>query len=234
MNLVLIGCDSRGLPFRAHDGQGLDVMALKPGEENDYELLHRASKTSDLIVVCGCERSSHLVADEIWHLLRNKIIISLSEGVSLSTLREMYPLSKVSRCRMYIDAGIDKTLSLYSYDSSYSDKDLSLVRDVLGRVGEVLFVKEETMERLGLEMDTSIKIIREVVKALSDSSEVDRDLFEYAMSWALYGLGLAGVKDLELPALTEDQQMIEHEVLSKLRKLIREAIAARKLREQGR
>lgn len=197
---------------------------------NGSSPLHDAAKSSDIVVVCGNidGKSSRLVADEIWHLLRNRIVVSLNDCLTLAPLREMYPLSKVGRCRLYVDAEVERTLSLLALDSSYSDADLTSIRDIFGRMGEVLLLKEEIFENLNRDMDLSMAVIAEVAKALGDSARVDADLFEYALSWVLVSLGSAGIAGRDLSEILPRSPAIDDEVLALLRKHVAKASVFKK------
>ena len=199
--LLLIGDARKGVPLRAlsqRSGQ-FEVAAVgDPLAGEAANTLHSLAKSSDFIILCGDGKSNKLAADEIWHLLRNKIVVSLEMGTSISELRDTFPLSKVSRCRLCIDAPTEKTLSLFSHDSSFSDADLSSVKGLLGSMGEVLNVEEIMFVKLNREIDRSMTAFADLVSSLGTSMGIDQDLFEYTLGWVLYGLGsaIAGGMDL--------------------------------------
>jgi len=134
-----------------------------------------------------------VMADEIWHPLRNRLIVSLIPGVSLSDLREMYPLSKVARCKLCIEGAVDRALFLFTADASYSDRETAVLRMTAGASGEALFVPENIFESISGQVEASKAVLEAVLELLKESMGGDRDLYGFALDWILCGVGSAGV-----------------------------------------
>jgi hypothetical protein len=235
VNILFLGCHNKGLPIRALVDHGIGVVAIDHPMESGSEQLHSSVKSSDVVVVCGKtnDKSSHIVADDIWHLLRNRIMVSLNDSMTLAALRDLYPLSKVCRCSLYVDAEMERTLSLLSLDSSFSDADLTSMKEVFGRMGEFLVLKEEIFENLNRDMDLSLTVLAEVTRVLGESAEVDADLFEYALSWVLVSLGSAGIGGRVLLELLPQSPSLNEDARAQLRKNITKALANLKSKKQG-
>jgi hypothetical protein len=157
------------------------------------------AKHIDLFFLWGDESRSRVLADDIWHLLRNKLIVSLIPSFSLGHLKDMYPLSKVARCKLCIDGAVDRALFIFTTDRSYSDRDTAILRGAAGASGEVLFVPENIFESLTGQVDASRTVLEAVQGILKESMGQDRDLYSFVLDWILYGMGSAGISG-ETPA----------------------------------
>jgi hypothetical protein len=157
---------------------------------------------TDFIVLCGRDDANRLMADAIWHLLLKKIIISLSDEPSISDLREMYPLSKVCRAKLCVDAELDKTLILLSHDSSFSGRDLVSLKEAFAGVWDVLLVDERELELMSEFIDLSALIVSETVAAIQTAAGREREkvLLGFALDWLLFGLGSAAINGSAQPS----------------------------------
>ncbi|MBC7112440.1 MAG: hypothetical protein H5T34_00210 [Candidatus Methanomethyliales bacterium] len=198
MKLLVLGCEDRGRPLENLCRLNQEVRILPTS--CDLEELHQLAKWCNLIFI-GSERNrAYTIADEIWHLLRGKPIISLTEGLPIKELRDLYPLSKVSRCYVYPDIQTEKALFILSLDNTFSHSDAATLKGLLQGLGDSLLVGEELLESLHSCIEASQYVIIELLSLLGESSGHDRDLFEYVIGWVLYGTGLAAIKGLELPS----------------------------------
>jgi len=231
--LLLLGCEERGLLLRLLPSHGYEVIFSKlAGSKEEANDLHEAAKWCNLVFICGDANRSRLIADDIWHLLRNKLVISLTEGINLSALREQYPLSKVSRCRICIDAEVERTLFLLTADASYSDRDLTTINSILGRLGEPLLVNEEMLEALSRQMEVSAVLLSELILALQDSMGKNRDVYEYVLGWTLYGIGVATVKGSKLwDLLPKKGGKLAPATREMIRKVVLEALSSYDIKE---
>jgi hypothetical protein len=199
----------KGLLSHGHEVTRVDLVA------EGVESVVRHAKSSDFIVICGTGESNRLLADAIWHLLRNKVVISLSNKVPISDLREMYPLSKVSRAKLCMDAEVDRTLLILSHDRSFSGLDLASVEKIFAGIGEVLFVDEGELEKLSNLVDLSTLIVEEAVAAIQTAAGRDKALLGYALDWMLYGLGSAGINGSALPSASLELKPESREQITK-------------------
>jgi len=191
------------------------LLILGPGVEggNLYVLLSKAhqvnvtdrppkshgnfieeAKSKDLVFLWGEKNWGRVMADDIWHLLRNRLIVSLIPGLSLSELRDMYPLSKVARCKLCIEGAVDRALFLFTADASYSDRETAVLRLTAGASGEALFVPENIFESISGQVEASKAVLEAVMELLKESMGGDRDLYGFVLDWILYGLGSAGIR----------------------------------------
>jgi len=158
------------------------------------------SKSIDIFLLWGGESRSRVLADDIWHLLRNRLVVSFIPGLTLGDLKDMYPLSKVARCRLCIDGAVDRALFIMTTDRSYSDRDASLLRSAAAASGEVLFVSENTFESLSTQVDASRGVLEAVQRILKESLGGERDLYSFVLDWVMYGMGSAGIGGEDPPA----------------------------------
>jgi hypothetical protein len=158
------------------------------------------ARSKDVVFLWGDKSWGRVMADEIWHLLRNRLIVSLIPGLTLSELRDMYPLSKVARCKLCIDGATDKALFLFTVDASYSDRESAVLRMTAGASGEALFVPEGIFESLSSKIEASRAVIRDVMDTLKESMGGDRELYGFTLDWLLYGMGSAGIGGVNPPA----------------------------------
>jgi hypothetical protein len=218
LKLLVLGCEHRGRPLENlcrldHEARALPYPC-------DSEELHQLAKWCDLIFI-GSERNhAYAIADEIWHLLRGRPVISLTENLPIRELRDLYPLSKVSRCSVYPDIRTEKALFLLSLDNTFSHSDAATLKELLQGLGDSLLVREELLESLRSCIEASQVAIKELLSLLGESSGHDRDLFEYVIGWVLYGTGLATIKGLELPS--QEPKKFSHEVRGLLRRALKD------------
>jgi len=187
-------------------------------KENQINL-HEAAKSSDLLLICSSKNINRIIADDIWHMLRNKIVISAAPELSLKSLRDMYPLSKVARCALGLDADSEKSLVLISTDSDFLDTDLARVKTLLGPIGDVLVVKEELFEAILLNIKRSVQILVEIIRALRENTNLENTLYEYILGWVLYGVGSAAIKGNQLEDVLPKSSSAD-----KVSSLIKEAV----------
>lgn len=217
------------------------LLILGPGVEGGslYALLSRAhqvnitdkppmshgnfieeAKSKDLVFLWGEKNWGRVMADEIWHLLRNRLIVSLIPGVPLSDLREMYPLSKVARCKLCIEGAVDRALFLFTADASYSDRETAILRMTAGASGEALFVPENVFESISGQVEASKAVLETVLELLKESMGGDRDLYGFTLDWILYGMGSAGVSGRDTPGRSQGG----HRLLQQDRDILRTAV----------
>jgi hypothetical protein len=164
------------------------------------------AKCIDLFFLWGGESRGRVLADDIWHLLRNRLIVSLIPSLSLGDLKEMYPLSKVARCKLCIDGAVDRALFIFTTDRSYSDRDTAVLRGAAGASGEALFVPENVFESLSGQVDASRAVLEAVQGILKESLGQDRGLYSFVLDWILYGIGSAGISG-EASAESENSEI---------------------------
>lgn len=199
LKLLMVGCEEKGRPLANLCRLNHEVKKLPGSQAEGFtDLLREYAKWCDLLFVGSAKGQACIIADEIWHLLRGKPIVSLTEGLSIRELRDLYPLSKVSRCYVYPDLPTDSALFLLSLDHSFSIIESTMLKDLLKSLGDSLLVKEELLESLHSSIQNAQSVISEILHILVESSDQDRSLFSYALSWVLYGTGLAAVKGEEV------------------------------------
>ena len=191
---------------------------------NVIDSIRGASGESDLVFLAGEMGWNRLVADEIWHLLRNKLVVSFIEGLRLSELREIYPLSKVSRCRVCVDAKVERSLFIFTQDRSFSDSDLSLVNDLMGKRGEVLLVDERMLEVLSARIDASLLVLKEVTASLKESLMEGAAVYDCVLDWILFGIGAAGIDGSSIEDLMPKEEAISPESRARLREAIKKSL----------
>jgi len=217
LKLLVLGCEHRGRPLENLCRLDQEVRALP--YPCDFDDLHQLAKWCDLIFI-GSERNrAYTIADEIWHLLRGKPVVSLTENLPIRELRDLYPLSKVSRCSVYPDIKTEKALFLLSLDNTFSHSDAANLKELLQGLGDSLQVGEELLESLRSCIKVSQDTVKELLSLLGESSGHDRVLFEYVIGWVLYGTGLATIKGLELPS--QEPKKFSHEVRELLRRVLK-------------
>lgn len=226
--LILGSCAQQGglatLLSRSHQVSTADACAPNHGK------FIEDAKCIDIFFLWGDESRSRILADDIWHLLRNKLIVSLVPGLSLGNLKELYPLSKVSRCKLCIEGAVDRALFIFTTDRSYSDRDTAILRGAAGASGEVLFVPENVFENLSGQVDASRAILEEVQGILKESMGSDRDLYSFVLDWILYGMGSAGISG-ETPEHLERSSSHASRIADPLGQAVKNALNAHKERK---
>jgi hypothetical protein len=188
---ILGSCTQQGslatLLSRSHQVSTADACAPNHGK------FIETARLIDIFFLWGDESRGRVLADDVWHLMRNKLIVSLIPELSLGDLKEMYPLSKVARCKLCIEGAVDRALFIFTTDRSYSDRDATVLRGAAGASGEVLFVPETVFESLSGQVDASWAVLDAVQGMLKESMGPDRDLYSFVLDWVLYGMGSAGI-----------------------------------------
>ncbi|MGC8937181.1 MAG: hypothetical protein ACP5KV_07480 [Candidatus Methanomethylicaceae archaeon] len=227
MKLLMVGCEERGRPLANLCRLNHEVKKLSSSHaEGSADLLRESAKWCDLLFVGSAKGQAYIIADEIWHLLRGKPIVSLTEGLSIRELRDLYPLSKVSRCYVYPDLPTDVALFLLCLDHSFSITESTMLKDLLQSLGDSLLVKEELLESLHSSIKNAQSIVSEIFHILVESSDQDHSLFSYALSWVLYGTGLAAVKGEEISLQSSH---LPKEIKGELTRLFRDFLRASRM-----
>lgn len=203
---LVIGPLEHGSPFskligggQASVGVGATAGAelLCPANGRDAPL-REALKRSGTVVLAGDAARSRAIIDDIWHLLRQKTILSTAEDLSIEDLKSMCPLSKVVRGYMCIKSDVERNLIVLSADSALSDAELDALKLALKPLGDSLLIREDLLEAIAAESGSAAKAISDLLSGLIDSSKIDRDLSEYILGYVLYGVGDAAIKGKRL------------------------------------
>lgn len=197
--LLILGPGAEGGTLSALLSKSHQVNITERPPKSHGSFIEEA-KSRDLVFLWGEKNWGRVMADEIWHLLRNRLIVSLIPGLSISELREMYPLSKVARCKLCIEGAVDRALFLFSVDASYSEREMAILRLTAGASGESLFVPEGVFDRLSGQVDASRAVIEVVLELLKEAMGGERILYGFTLDWVLYGLGSAGISGRGPPA----------------------------------
>ncbi len=125
-----------------------------------------------------------VIADEIWHLLRRKIVISTTPGFDLSMLRDLYPLSKVCRCDLVLDGDVDRCLAVVSFGDSFSELDMASMKRIFSSIGEMLVINEPLFQEVRATISEGFSSLSELLRRLGPD-----DFQEYLLGWVMYCLG---------------------------------------------
>jgi len=197
LKLLVVGCEEKGRPLE--NLKSLNHEFRKLPDSCHQDTLHDSAKWCDLLFV-GSERCrAYIIADEIWHLLRGKPVISLTDGLPIKELRDLYPLSKVARCHVYPDILTERALFLLSLDITFSQSDAASLKGLFQNLGDSLLIGEKLLEFLHSYIKRSQEVINELICLLAESAGKNCELIEYLIGWVLYGVGLATIKGEELP-----------------------------------
>lgn len=197
LKLLVVGCEEKGRPLE--NLKSLNHEFRKLPDSCHQDTLYDSAKWCDLLFV-GSERCrAYIIADEIWHLLRGKPVISLTDGLPIKELRDLYPLSKVARCHVYPDILTERALFLLSLDITFSQSDAASLKGLFQNLGDSLLIGEKLLEFLHSYIKRSQEVINELICLLAESAGKNCELIEYLIGWVLYGVGLATIKGEELP-----------------------------------
>ncbi|MGQ9759546.1 MAG: hypothetical protein ACUVQ5_03115 [Candidatus Methanomethylicaceae archaeon] len=197
MKILLLECQEKAKPLENLSPHNYEIRKLS-AYESSRDLLRESAKWCEVLFIGADKSCACVIADEIWHLLRRRLVISLTEGLRIQALRDLYPLSKVSRCYVYPKLQAERAFFLTSLDDSYSSQDSAALKELFGNIGDSLFVREDLMETLQTYLESFQNLISDLVTLLIESLDVnkDRDLYEYLLGWAFYGTGLHLIRGL--------------------------------------
>jgi len=188
--LLLLGSGKSGDIVARLSSKGYPLIRLDLDQMRNS---HDSVRRCDLVFLCTTRGEGQIIADDIWHLLRNKYVISFAEDLNIRSLRDLYSLSKVARCTLGTEFPAERSLFLISADESLSELDIAAVRRVLHTLGETLLLKEQMLERVTAQLRASAAVLAETIIALGSSTVIDKDVFEYVLGWLLYGMGSAAI-----------------------------------------
>ncbi|MBC7127171.1 MAG: hypothetical protein ABC585_01935 [Candidatus Methanosuratincola petrocarbonis] len=180
--VLLIGGDDSGMPFRRLAYGGYPLISCNP--DRLPQNLHELAKICDVVVVCADQIMGRVIADEIWHLLRRKIVISTTPGFDLSMLRDLYPLSKVCRCDLVLDGDVDRCLAVVSFGDSFSELDMASMKRIFSSIGEMLVINEPLFQEVRATISEGFSSLSELLRRLGPD-----DFQEYLLGWVMYCLG---------------------------------------------
>ncbi|MEN3034679.1 MAG: hypothetical protein ABC537_00120 [Candidatus Methanosuratincola sp.] len=180
--ILFIGGNDSGKPFRRLPYGGYLIISCNP--DCLPENLHEMAKICDVAIVCADQRMGRVIADEIWHLLRRKIVISTTPNFDLSMLRDLYPLSKVCRCDLVLDGDVDRCLAVVSFGDSFSESDLASMKRIFSSIGEMLIINEPLFQEVRAVVSKGLSSLAELLKRISPD-----DFQEYLLGWIMYCLG---------------------------------------------
>lgn len=183
MPTVFGSIQQNGFDLKLHTGRDLPSMNL-----------HSMIKETEMVFLFGNANEKRLFADDVWHLLRNKQVLSVGRNLALSELRDLLPLSKVSVCSFYLGPHVDKALAVISSDQTISDCDRQKVLAALKGCGDVLFLSDSVHGALDKELQKAIESLNENIRSIQKGVTIDSDIFEYAVGWLLYGLGYSVIR----------------------------------------
>lgn len=199
--ILLIGNDDSGVPFRGLSYGGYPLIFCNT--DRLPENMHELAKICDVAIVCTDQRMGRVVADEIWHLLRRKIVISTTPNFDLSILRDLYPLSKVCRCALVLDGDVDRCLAVVSFGDSFSESDTASMKRILSTIGEMLIINEPLFQEVRTVVSNGLSSFSELLKRLSAD-----DFNEYLLGWTMYCLGQIVLKDNEIEGSPNPQEKV--------------------------
>jgi len=190
---ILVINETMPTVFGSIEQDGFDVK-LHPSRDAPSMHLHSMIKETEMVFLFGNANEKRLFADDVWHLLRNKQVLSVGRSLALSELRDLLPLSKVSICSFYLSPQIDKALAVISSDQTVSDQDRQKVLAALKGCGDVLFLSDSVHGALDRELQKAIESLNENIRSIQKGVAIDDDIFEYAIGWLLYGLGYSVIR----------------------------------------
>ncbi len=170
------------MPFRRLAYGGYPLISCNP--DRLPQNLHELAKICDVVVVCADQIMGRVIADEIWHLLRRKIVISTTPGFDLSMLRDLYPLSKVCRCDLVLDGDVDRCLAVVSFGDSFSELDMASMKRIFSSIGEMLVINEPLFQEVRATISEGFSSLSELLRRLGPD-----DFQEYLLGWVMYCLG---------------------------------------------
>ncbi len=161
--VFLIRGDDLGRPFRRLAYGGYLIIICK--QNHLTEDLHELAKISDVVIVSADQKMNRTIADELWHPLRRKIVTSAPPGVDLSTLRDLYTLSKVCRCDLALDCDVDKCLAAASFGGS-SEEDAASIKKIFSSIGEMLVINEHLFEEVRATAKRGVASLSDLMRGL--------------------------------------------------------------------
>lgn len=190
---ILVVNETMPTIFGSIEQDGFDVK-LHSSRDAPSMYYHSMIKETEMVFLFGDANEKRLFADDVWHLLRNKQVLSVGRSLALSELRDLLPLSRVSICSFYLGPQIDKALAVISSDQTVSDQDRQKVLAALKDCGDVLFLSDSVHDALDRELQKAIESINENIRSIQKGVTIDDDIFEYAIGWLLYGLGYSLIR----------------------------------------
>ncbi|BCB97381.1 pyrroline-5-carboxylate reductase [Dissulfurispira thermophila] len=143
-----------------------------------------AASLCNIIILAVKPQNMAAVLNEIADLItEDKTVVSIAAGITLSYLQSKLKTKKLIRVMPNTPAIVQEGMSVMSLCECFSDKDISLVRDIFMAVGKVLTLPEKYMD---------------AVTAISGSGPAFIALFIEAMIAAGEKMGLSRNNALEL------------------------------------
>jgi len=135
-----------------------DILVSEPREDRRKYLEHtygikitesnkEAASLCNIIILAVKPQNMTIVLDEIADLItEEKTVVSIAAGITLSYLQSRLKTKKLIRIMPNTPAIVQEGMSVMSLCECFSDKDITVVRDIFMSVGKVLTLPEKYMD----------------------------------------------------------------------------------------
>lgn len=139
-------------------GLGREIFVSEPKEdrrqylENTYKIKTTGSNrqiadSCDIIILAVKPQNMDTVVDEIsGSVTDNKTVVSIAAGITLEYLSSRLKTKKLIRVMPNTPALVQKGMTVMSLCECFSDRDISVVREIFMSVGEVMTLPEKYMD----------------------------------------------------------------------------------------
>lgn len=169
---------------RSHEsGVRKDILVSEPREDRREYLQRtydvkttsdnrRVASSCNIIILAIKPQNMADVLDEIADLItEEKTVVSIAAGITLSYLQSKLKTKKLIRVMPNTPAIVQEGMSVMSLCECFSDRDISIVRDIFMSIGKVLTLPEKYMNAVTAVSGSGPAFVALFVEAVIDAGE---------------------------------------------------------------
>lgn len=198
-------------------GQG-DILVSEPREERRHYLERtynvkvtssnrEVATTCNIIILAIKPQNMAEVIEEISDLIKeDKTVVSIAAGVPLSYLQQRLKTRKLVRVMPNTPALVQEGMSVISLCECFSDKDITVVRDIFMNIGRVLTLPEKYMNAVTTLSGSGPAFISLFIESMITAGErlgLNRDVSEELATQTLIGTARMVETGLQLHRIRE-------------------------------
>ena len=155
--------------YQQDDIIGSDVVKKEVAGIDNYQDNQVCSREAETVILAVKPQIIDRVLEEIKDSVRDKLVISIAAGISISHLKQKLPSStRIVRVMPNAPAVINQGISAYACDTRVTSEDKELVNKLFSGIGEVFEIEESLMNAITALSGSGPAFLYIIMEALAD------------------------------------------------------------------